>query len=184
MAITVLVDRVLPGSPTCCRSGSRSTWHCRWAVSTFRFRGINRSTRCSASSVSPCCSGCGASRRHGVAAGRDLAKIGIGAWLSAASNLMLVVEIVRAGATPVHPVWPFLYCAGQDCIPVLLADAAGARLACRACEGRCVHDGTGVHESVLREQRLIRWIGRFWLGCGQWNCWAMHTWRSARRAEC
>jgi POT family proton-dependent oligopeptide transporter len=38
----------------------------------------------------------------------DLGKIGIGAWLSAASNLILVLAIVAAGSAPVHPIGPFL----------------------------------------------------------------------------
>jgi POT family proton-dependent oligopeptide transporter len=43
----------------------------------------------------------------------ELAKFGIGAWLAAASNLILVVAILAAGSARVHPIWPFLYCAGQ-----------------------------------------------------------------------
>jgi POT family proton-dependent oligopeptide transporter len=43
----------------------------------------------------------------------DLGKIGLGAWLAAASNLVLVAAIVMADSGPVHPLWPFLYCAGM-----------------------------------------------------------------------
>ena len=43
----------------------------------------------------------------------DLAKIGTGAWLAAASNLILVFAIVAARGAPVHPIWPALYCAGR-----------------------------------------------------------------------
>ena len=38
----------------------------------------------------------------------DLAKIGTGAWIAAASNLILVVAILTAGGAPIHPIWPFL----------------------------------------------------------------------------
>jgi POT family proton-dependent oligopeptide transporter len=39
----------------------------------------------------------------------DLAKIGVGAWLSAASNLILVGAILVTGEGRVHPFWPLLY---------------------------------------------------------------------------
>jgi proton-dependent oligopeptide transporter, POT family len=42
----------------------------------------------------------------------ELAKIGAGAFLAAASNLILVLAILFSGAAPVHPFWPFLYSAG------------------------------------------------------------------------
>jgi POT family proton-dependent oligopeptide transporter len=42
-----------------------------------------------------------------------LAKIGIGAWLTAASNLVLVTAILGAGGAPVHPIWPLLYGVGM-----------------------------------------------------------------------
>src|SRR5256885_12039501 len=42
----------------------------------------------------------------------ELAKIGIGAWIAAVSNLLLVIAIFVSGSSPVHPIWPFLYSAG------------------------------------------------------------------------
>jgi len=39
----------------------------------------------------------------------DLAKIGVGAWLSVASNLLLVAGIVVAGDALVNPIWVVLY---------------------------------------------------------------------------
>src|SRR5947207_9305853 len=42
----------------------------------------------------------------------DLAKIGTGAWIAAASNLILVAAIFVAGNSLVHPLVPFLYSAG------------------------------------------------------------------------
>jgi dipeptide/tripeptide permease len=43
----------------------------------------------------------------------DLAKIGMGAWLTMINNLVLVFAIYRAGADPIHPIWPAVYCAGM-----------------------------------------------------------------------
>ena len=42
----------------------------------------------------------------------DNGKIGVGAWLAATANLILVVAIVSSGGEPIHPLWPALYCAG------------------------------------------------------------------------
>lgn len=39
----------------------------------------------------------------------DLDKIGIGAWMSAGANLVLVLAITVTGGESVSPVWPFLY---------------------------------------------------------------------------
>ena len=53
--------------------------------------------------------------RHQASRGREpneLAKIGIGAWIAAASNLILVAAIFASGGAPVHPICPFLYSAG------------------------------------------------------------------------
>jgi len=45
---------------------------------------------------------------HGGEPG-DLTKIGIGAWLSAMANFILVVAIALTGGEHVSPIWPFLY---------------------------------------------------------------------------
>src|SRR5436190_4996812 len=42
----------------------------------------------------------------------ELAKIGTGAWIAAASNLILVAAIFASGGALVYPIWPFLYGAG------------------------------------------------------------------------
>lgn len=67
--------------------------------------------------------------RRGARRGRepdDLAKIGIGAWLTAASNLVLVVGILAGGNGRIGLIWPLLYSAGLGIgwlyyWPVLLA---------------------------------------------------------------
>lgn len=42
----------------------------------------------------------------------DLGKIGTGAWITAASNLILVAAILSAGEGRICPIWPLLYVAG------------------------------------------------------------------------
>ncbi len=53
--------------------------------------------------------------RQQAARGREpdeLAKIGTGAFVAAASNLIPVLAIFLSGSGRIHPVWPFLYSAG------------------------------------------------------------------------
>ena len=62
----------------------------------------------------------------------DLAKIGTGAWIAAASNLILVTAILVSGDSLVHPIVPFLYSAGLGISflyywPTLLALVSEAR---------------------------------------------------------
>jgi len=42
----------------------------------------------------------------------DIAKIGTGAWITAASNLVLVAAITVSGDGPISPIWPLVYVAG------------------------------------------------------------------------
>jgi POT family proton-dependent oligopeptide transporter len=49
-----------------------------------------------------------ASRRAGVEPG-DLEKIGLGGWLVASANMILVAAILALGDDGLSPVWPFLY---------------------------------------------------------------------------
>jgi proton-dependent oligopeptide transporter, POT family len=113
------------------------------------------------------------------AAGRgepgDLGKIGIGAWLSAASNLVLVAAILAAGGRPVHPVWPFLYCAGQGIAflyywPTLLA------LVSRAAPASVNATMMGfAFMSLFVANNLIGWIGGFYEKLGPLAFWSMHA---------
>jgi len=67
----------------------------------------------------------------------DLSKIRDGAWITAASNLLLVLGIVTAGDGPVSQVWPLLYVTGLGVsfilywptLMALVSRAAPARLA-------------------------------------------------------
>ena len=93
----------------------------------------------------------------------DLAKIGSGAWISAASNLILVVAILVSGDRRVHPVVPFLYSAGLGIgIPLLLAHAPRAGVARGAGQVEFDLDGARFHEPVCFGNNMIGWIGGFY----------------------
>jgi POT family proton-dependent oligopeptide transporter len=105
----------------------------------------------------------------------ELAKIGIGAWLAAASNLILVAAIAAAGGARIHPIWPFLYCAGQGIAflyywPTLLA------LVSRAAPARVNATMMGLaFMSLFIANNLIGWIGGFYEKMSPAEFWAMHA---------
>jgi POT family proton-dependent oligopeptide transporter len=105
----------------------------------------------------------------------DLGKIGIGAWLSAASNLILVLAIVAAGSAPVHPIWPFLYCAGQGIAflyywPTLLA------LVSRTAPAKVNATMMGLaFMSLFVSNNIIGWIGGLYEKMRPVEFWAMHA---------
>jgi POT family proton-dependent oligopeptide transporter len=113
------------------------------------------------------------------AAGRgepgDLAKIGIGAWLAAAGNLILVAAIVAAAGAPIHPVWPILYCAVQGIAflyywPTLLA------LVSRAAPAKVNATMMGfAFMSLFVSNNLIGWIGGFYEKMRPVEFWTMHA---------
>ena len=103
--------------------------------------------------------------RHQASRGREpneLAKIGIGAWIAAASNLILVAAIFASGGAPVHPIWPFLYSAGLGISflyywPTLLA------LVSRAAPAKVNATLMGLtFMSLFISNNLIGWIGGFY----------------------
>jgi len=105
----------------------------------------------------------------------ELAKIGIGAWIAAASNLTLVAAIIAAGGTPVHPIWPFLYSAGLGISflyywPTLLA------LVSRAAPAKVNATLMGLaFMSLFISNTLIGWIGGFYEKMSPAEFWAMHA---------
>jgi POT family proton-dependent oligopeptide transporter len=105
----------------------------------------------------------------------ELAKIGIGAWIAAASNLTLVAAIIVAGGRPVHPIWPFLYSAGLGISflyywPTLLA------LVSRAAPAKVNATLMGlVFMSLFISNTLIGWIGGFYEKMSPAEFWAMHA---------
>jgi proton-dependent oligopeptide transporter, POT family len=105
----------------------------------------------------------------------DLAKIGTGAWISAASNLILVAAIFASGDAPVHPIWPFLYSAvlGISFLyywPTLLA------LVSRAAPAKVNATLMGLaFMSLFISNNLIGWIGGFYEKMSPAQFWAMHA---------
>src|SRR6266850_1346183 len=105
----------------------------------------------------------------------ELAKIGIGAWITAASNLILVAAISGSGGAPIHPIWPFLYCAllGMSFLyywPTLLA------LVSRAAPTKVNATLMGfAYMSLFISNNLIGWIGGFYEKMRPVEFWAMHA---------
>jgi len=105
----------------------------------------------------------------------ELGKIGIGAWLCMVSNLLLVAAIVAARGAPVHPVWPFLYCALQGIAflyywPTLLA------LVSRAAPAAVNATMMGLaFMSLFVANNLIGWIGGFYEKMAPVAFWGLHA---------
>jgi POT family proton-dependent oligopeptide transporter len=105
----------------------------------------------------------------------DLAKIGTGAWIAAASNLILVTAILVSGHSLVHPIVPFLYSAGLGISflyywPTLLA------LVSQAAPAKVNATLMGlVFMSLFISNTLIGWIGGFYEKMTPAGFWAMHA---------
>ena len=105
----------------------------------------------------------------------ELAKIGIGAWMAAASNLILVAAIIALGNAPIHPMWPFLYSAilGISFLyywPTLLA------LVSRAAPAKVNATLMGLaFMTLFISNNLIGWIGGFYEKMTPVQFWAMHA---------
>lgn len=117
-------------------------------------------------------------KRQSLRSGRepsDLAKIGMGAWVCAAANLVLVVAIAVSGHRPVLWVWPFFYCILQGIgfiyyWPTLLA------LVSRCAPARINSTMMGICFLVLFvANNLIGWIGTFYEEMTPLAFWAMHA---------
>jgi len=105
----------------------------------------------------------------------DLAKIGAGAWIAAASNLILVAAIFASGGALVYPIWPFLYSAGLGISflyywPTLLA------LVSRAAPAKVNATLMGLaFMSLFISNNLIGWIGGFYEKMTPAQFWTMHA---------
>jgi POT family proton-dependent oligopeptide transporter len=105
----------------------------------------------------------------------ELAKIGTGAWIAAASNLILVVAIFASGGAPVHPIWPFLYSAALGLSflyywPTLLA------LVSRAAPAKVNATLMGLaFMSLFISNTLIGWVGGLYEKMLPAEFWAMHA---------
>jgi POT family proton-dependent oligopeptide transporter len=105
----------------------------------------------------------------------DLGKIGTGAWIAVASNLILVVAIFVSGDAPVHPIWPFLYSSALGISflyywPTLLA------LVSRAAPAKLNSTLMGLaFMSLFISNNLIGWIGGLYERMTPAQFWAMHA---------
>jgi POT family proton-dependent oligopeptide transporter len=105
----------------------------------------------------------------------DIAKIGIGSWIGAGSNLMLAGAIYAAGGRLLHPIWPFLYCVGLGISfmhywPALLA------LVSRAAPARVNSTMMGfVFVNLFLGTLLIGWIGGRYERMTPLNFWLLHA---------
>ena len=105
----------------------------------------------------------------------DVAKIGIGAGIAAASNLILTAVIFTSGGIPIHPIWPFIYTAGLGIAflyywPTLLA------LVSQAAPAKINSTMMGiVFMSLFVSNNLIGWIGGFYERMSPLAFWAMHA---------
>jgi proton-dependent oligopeptide transporter, POT family len=105
----------------------------------------------------------------------ELAEIGIGAWIAAASNVILVAAIFLSGDAPVYPIWPFLYSAGLGISflyywPTLLA------LVSRAAPAKLNSTLMGLaFMTLFVSNNLIGWIGGFYEKMTPAAFWTMHA---------
>jgi POT family proton-dependent oligopeptide transporter len=105
----------------------------------------------------------------------DLAKIGTGAWIAAASNLVLVAAIFVAGNSLVHPLAPFLYSAGLG-ISFLYYWPTVLALVSQAAPAKVNATLMGlVFMSLFVSNTLIGWIGGFYEKMTPAGFWAMHA---------
>ncbi|HYL69862.1 MAG TPA: hypothetical protein VEY89_00995, partial [Candidatus Dormibacteraeota bacterium] len=101
--------------------------------------------------------------------------IGIGAWLTALSNLILAGAILASPARLVSPVWPLLYCIVLGVAflyywPTLLA------LVSRSAPARVNATLMGIaYMSIALANTLIGWIGSFYERMSPAAFWSLHA---------
>jgi POT family proton-dependent oligopeptide transporter len=105
----------------------------------------------------------------------DIAKIGIGAWIAAGSNLMLAAASYVAGGQLVQPIWPFLYCVGLGVAfmyywPALLA------LVSRAAPARVNSTMMGlVFVNLFVANIAVGWVGSHYERMSPPGFWGEHA---------
>jgi POT family proton-dependent oligopeptide transporter len=105
----------------------------------------------------------------------DIAKIGIGAWIAAGSNLMLAGAIYFSGGRLVQPIWPFLYCVGLGFAfmyywPALLA------LVSRSAPARVNSTMMGlVFINLFVANIVVGWIGGHYERMSPLSFWIEHA---------
>jgi POT family proton-dependent oligopeptide transporter len=105
----------------------------------------------------------------------DMAKIGIGAWLMATSNLILAAAALGSGGALINPIWPLLYCLNLAVAfmyywPTLLA------LVSQAAPAKVNSTMMGVtFMSLFVANNIIGWIGGFYERMSPAAFWSMHV---------
>jgi POT family proton-dependent oligopeptide transporter len=116
-------------------------------------------------------------RRQAVHRGEpdEIAKIGVGAMLMGASNLILVAATLVSRGGAANPIWPFLYSAGLG-IGFLYYWPALLSLVSRAAPIRVNATMMGcVFISLFVANNLIGWVGGFYESMGPLRFWLMHA---------
>lgn len=113
------------------------------------------------------------SRRGGEPS--DLAKIGAGAWLCVAGNLILVAGILASGGGLVHPVWPLLY-SFVTAISFLYYWPTLLALVSRAAPAKVNATMMGFSFLTLFvANTVIGWIGGFYEAMSAEAFWLLHA---------
>lgn len=105
----------------------------------------------------------------------EIAKIGMGAWLAAFNNLVLVFAIHQANGAPIHPALPALYCAGMGVAflyqwPTLLA------LVSRAAPASANATMMGVtFMTLFLGNNVVGWLGRYYEEMDHAMFWTLHA---------
>jgi len=105
----------------------------------------------------------------------DLAKIGTGAWITAASYLILVAAIAWSRGARINPIWPVLSVLGSGIgwvyqWPILFA------LVSRAAPDKLKGTMMGVtYLSLFASAILVGWLGGYYEKMGPASFWAMHA---------
>jgi len=114
----------------------------------------------------------------------DLAKIGIGAWLAAASHLLLVAGIALANGGPVNPVWPAMCATGMGVAflyywPTLLA------LVSRAAPAKVNATMMGIaFLSLFVANNFVGWLGGLYERMTATQFWLLHAAIAAAGGVC
>ncbi len=105
----------------------------------------------------------------------DLSKIGIGAGLSAVTNLILPLAILVSAGSPIHPLWPALYCVGTG-IAFMYYWPTTLALVSRAAPAKVNATMLGIaYMSLFVSNNLIGWIGGFYERMTPAAFWALHA---------
>jgi POT family proton-dependent oligopeptide transporter len=104
----------------------------------------------------------------------EIAKMGIGAWLAAACNLLLAAASYAAADARMSPLWPLLYVTGLGLAflyywPTMLA------LVARSAPQRLNSTLMGlVYVSLFVSNTVIGWLGGFYERMSPAAFWALH----------